>query len=77
VPVRTSPDFSAGQAQSLFADRYLKWAREDGPRTYDVSPDGSRFLVVKPGEVKSVPVTQLNLISNWTSEIERAAGAKR
>jgi len=76
VPVRTSPDFSAGQAQPLFADRYVKWAREDGPRTYDVSSDG-RFLVVKAGEVKSVPVTQLNLLSDWTTEVERASHATR
>ena len=77
VPVRVSPDFSVGQAHPLFPDPYLKWGREDGPRTYDVSSDGSRFLVIQPGEVKTVPVTQLNLISNWTSEIEHAAGTKR
>ena len=77
VPVRTSPDFSAGEARPLFADRYVRWGREDGPRYYDVSSDGSRFLVIKRGEVKQPPVTQLNLLSNWTAELPRAGDAKR
>jgi hypothetical protein len=78
VPVRTSPDFSAGQAHPLFPDHYARWGREDGPRSYDVSADGSRFLVIKPNPVKAVPVTQLNLLSDWTSAIEGAGGpAKR
>jgi hypothetical protein len=77
VPVRTSPNFSAGQARALFPDRYAKWGREDGPRTYDVSSDGSRFIVIKAGEVKTVPVTRLNLISDWTSTVERADGAAK
>src|SRR5204862_1123536 len=77
VPVRTSPDFSAGQARPLFPDRYSKWGREDGPRTYDVSADGTRFLVIKAGEAKTVAVTRLSLISDWTSAVDRAGGAAK
>ena len=77
VPVRTSPDFSAGQARALFPDRYAKWGREDGPRTYDVFSDGSGFLVIRSGEVKTIPVTSLNLVSDWTSAVERATGTPK
>jgi serine/threonine-protein kinase len=77
VPVRTSPDFSAGQARPLFPDRYAKWGREDGPRSYDVSADGSRFLVIKVNAVKAAPVTQLNLLSDWTSAVEGSGGAAK
>ena len=77
VPVRTSPEFSAGAAHLLFPDPYTKWGREDAPRSYAVAPDGSRFLFIKRGEAKQTSVTQLNLISNWTAELDRAAAAKR
>jgi hypothetical protein len=43
-----------------------------------VSADGSRFVVIKVNPVKAVPVTQLNLISDWTSAVEGVGGpAKR
>jgi serine/threonine-protein kinase len=77
VPVRTSPEFSAGQARVLFPDPYAKWGREDYARTYDVSADGKRFLFVKSSDVKTVPVTQLNLITDWTARVESASGGGR
>jgi hypothetical protein len=41
-----------------------------GGRSYDVSPDGQRFLLVKSnGESKAH--TQLNVVTNWFEELRR------
>jgi hypothetical protein len=38
---------------------------------YDVSPDGQRFLMLKPtGEAGTAP-TQINLVLNWSEELKR------
>lgn len=44
VPFQTSPTLAVGTPTRLFEDRY--YARLLG-RTYDVSPDGQRFLMIK------------------------------
>ena len=69
VPVTTQPELSAGTGRPLFPDRYARWGREDGSRNYDVSPDGSRFLVIKSAERKDEPVTQIQLLANWPAEL--------
>jgi len=50
-------------------------SQEDAPREYDVSPDGKRFLMIKPGEPEK-PVTLLNVVTNWFSDFERLAAKK-
>ena len=41
-------------------------------RTYDVSPDGRRFLMIKPvgPEQPSAP-TRIIVVQNWTEELKR------
>ena len=38
---------------------------------YDVSPDGQRFPVLKPVEQKEAPLTQINVVLNWSEELKR------
>jgi serine/threonine-protein kinase len=45
VPVKSGPTFAAGNPELLFEGRYLDAAFIG--RTYDVSPDGKRFLMIK------------------------------
>ena len=58
VPVRTRPDFSAGTPQALFEGDY---ATPGDGRTYDVAPDGQRFVMIKapaqqpPLELVAIP----------------------
>ncbi len=42
-------------------------------RTYDITPDGGRFLMVKPsGGLDQVqPPTELHLVFNWFDELQR------
>jgi serine/threonine-protein kinase len=69
VDVRTGPVFSAGKPRLLFtAQGYVGM----GPiRTWDISPDGKRFLVVKMEERKSSPLTEMILVQNWFEELKR------
>jgi hypothetical protein len=53
----------------LFAGQYLPT-----PGTlsnYDVSPDGQRFLMIKPGESAEAAPTQINVVLNWFEELKR------
>ena len=38
---------------------------------YDVSPDGQRFLMIKPAEQKQADPTQINVVLNWFEELSR------
>jgi eukaryotic-like serine/threonine-protein kinase len=69
VDVQTGPVFSASKPRLLFTAQGYSGM---GPiRTWDISPDGHRFLVVKMEERKSRPVTELVLVQNWFEELKR------
>jgi serine/threonine-protein kinase len=75
VDIATQPGFAAGTPRMLFEGRY-----EVAPvpsANYDVSPDGQRFLMVKPSEQEAA-TTQINVVLNWFEELKRRvpAGAK-
>ena len=40
-------------------------------RGWDISLDGSRFLMVKVEERKPQPVTEMILVQNWFEELQR------
>jgi Tol biopolymer transport system component len=68
VPVRTSPAFSPGNPTKLFGGPYLKALG----RTYDVSPDGQRFLMIKDNAVGDQAVTPaIVVVLNWAEELKR------
>ena len=70
VPIQTAPTFSAGTPTKLFDGRYVGspfW------RTYDVSPDGQRFLMIKDnaaGDQTSTPASMV-VVLNWSEELKR------
>jgi Tol biopolymer transport system component len=69
VDIATQPGFSAGKPRVLFEGRY-----EPTPATfpnYDVSPDGQRFLMLKPAEASEAAPTQINVVLNWFEELKR------
>ena len=70
VPVQTAPNFSYGNPTKLFDGRY--YAAVPG-RTYDVSPDGKRFLMIKEGAGGSdtSPAPAFIVVQNWTEELKR------
>ena len=68
VDITTQPDFAAGKPRMLFEGQY-----QPAPVTtpnYDVSPDGQRFLMLKPSEQGAAP-TQINVVLNWFEELKQ------
>ena len=68
VPVTTEPTFAAGTPRTLFEGRYNS---NNVTRQYDVSRDGSRFLMVRVVDRPAVKVTQMILVQNWFEELKR------
>jgi Tol biopolymer transport system component len=69
VPIQPGATFTWDKPRLLFEGPYI------GPnfgRSYDVSPDGSRFLMIKddlPSD--AAPAPQLVVVQNWFEELKR------
>ncbi len=74
--VQTGAFFSAGKPYILFEQEGLFDHSVPG-RSWDISPDGKRFLTTKREERKSRPITELVLVQNWFEELRRLAPAGR
>lgn len=68
--VNLEPEFKAGTPRLLFEGPYVNV----GGLSYDVAPDGRRFLVLQPAGPDAAPVTHLNVVLNWFEEVKRKAG---
>ena len=68
VDITTQPSFSVGKPKMLFQGSYLPTAFTTP--YYDVSPDGQRFLMIKPDE-KNTSLTQIVVVQNWFEELKR------
>ena len=66
VKCEANPTFKVVSSKPLFENTgtyYLYWG-------FDVTPDGSRFLVEKPTEQEQAP-RQINVILNWFEELKK------
>jgi eukaryotic-like serine/threonine-protein kinase len=71
VPLAAGPNFSPGRPVRLFEGTgYTGAGAQGGGRTYDVSPDGSRFLMVRAGDQSTTPLV---VVLNWFEELKRLA----
>ena len=71
VPIQTDSTFTPGKPEVLFEGPYR--TAEPTGRTYDVSPDGQRFLMIKEGggaEDASAPA-ELIIVQHWFEELRR------
>jgi eukaryotic-like serine/threonine-protein kinase len=69
VDIVTQPSFTAGKPRVLFEGHYVP-----PPGTtpnYDVSPDGRRFLMIKPSDAGDAAPSQINVVLNWFEELRR------
>ncbi len=66
VPVTTGRHFTHGTPVLLFSHPGL--ASQEFHRTYDVHPDGKRFLMLRSG---GGDAPTINLIFNWPNELQR------
>ena len=67
VAIVTAPAFSAGKPVAMFgsADLAMPWGR-----SYDVAPDGRRFLLALKGDEPARP-TEMIFVQNWLEELKR------
>jgi serine/threonine-protein kinase len=76
VSVQTAPTFSAGTPTKLFA--WQTPAPGAWGRTYDVSPDGQRFLMIKETASGDQPSTlpSIIVVLNWVEELKARVSAR-
>jgi eukaryotic-like serine/threonine-protein kinase len=68
VPVTPNATFTAGRPHKILDNRsYVGGGRSLTARTYDVSPDGRRFLLLK---APPSDATSLVIVVNWTEELK-------
>jgi Tol biopolymer transport system component len=72
VPVKQKDPLTFGAPTTLFSqDQSIgRSARLFSLASYDVTPDGQRFVMVD-GSASAPPTTQLNLVLNWFDELRR------
>ena len=80
VPVQTAgPIFSAGNPTKLF-DAGSRYSFGNNGRTYDVSADGQRFLMIKLDasneQTSTTTPASLIVVEHWTEELKARAGTK-
>jgi serine/threonine-protein kinase len=69
VNIAAQSGFSASKPRMLFEGPYVP-----SPATatnYSISPDGQRFLMLKPADASDVAPTQINVVLNWFEELKR------
>ena len=67
VEYQTQQSFSPGKPMELFEGPYVPTPRSFPD--YDVSPDGQRFLMLKPAEDQQA-TSQIIVVQNWIEELK-------
>jgi eukaryotic-like serine/threonine-protein kinase len=65
VDVSTQPTFRSGTPHALFDTEMVDTGIRNGPMSWDVAPDGKRFLIITDN---STSTSSLNVILNWRPE---------
>jgi serine/threonine-protein kinase len=77
VPVEASPTFKPGTPIKLLEARYYAGTAGGSGRTYDVSSDGKRFLMIKaPGTEAGAAPPALIVVQHWDEELKRLVPTK-
>ena len=70
VSIETEPNITFGNPEEL----PIRVSRGFGPRKYDITPDGQRFLTVIPApnaEADETTPERINIVLNWFEELKR------
>lgn len=68
VSIDSGPAFASGTPQRLFRGNYFLGGANSIGRTYDVSPDGRRFLMITPDAGSSPAIA---VVQHWFEELNR------
>ena len=68
MEITVEPNISVGKPHQLFQfpTGSVSWVR-----SYDISADGSKFLIPGRAEIKPVEIIRLNLVQNWFEELKQ------
>jgi len=72
VSVTGGPEALFGAPRVLFGPGYSAYSREDHHRDYDVTPDGRRFLMLRPLQNPAKPPT-FEVVIDWVGRLTGAA----
>jgi serine/threonine-protein kinase len=78
VEVQPGASFSAGKPSRFFSAGYSStdWYQGQGGRSFDLSPDGQRFLVVKEADDPDARrSSSLNVVVNWNETLSASEHA--
>ena len=76
APISTDAGFVAGKPQVLFHGPYVTTLRGFARPNYDVSPDGERFLMLKPVGPEQPAIREIHVVLNWSEELKAKAPAR-
>jgi Tol biopolymer transport system component/DNA-binding winged helix-turn-helix (wHTH) protein len=72
VTIKSLYPFKPEAPRLLFEGK--KYGRYAPTRGWDVTADGQRFVIARNEESKMNPVTQIEVVLNWTGELRRVSG---
>ena len=71
VPIEADGSFNHGNPEIVFEEPYYAPDGLEG-RTYNISPDGKRFLMIKEGApLSETGLNRVILVQNWLDELKR------
>jgi eukaryotic-like serine/threonine-protein kinase len=68
--------FRVDTPRLLFENTTFEYDNTVPIRSWDVSPDGQRFLLLRFAPQTDKPVTSMHVVLNWTEELKRRAPAR-
>jgi serine/threonine-protein kinase len=78
VAVQGGATWTAMSPMQLIAPGYLLAPPIDSGRSYDVSPDGHRFLMIKDrfGSTENAPSRSIIVVQHWAEELKKLAATR-
>jgi hypothetical protein len=76
VPVKRGTTWTAGVPTKLIETPYFRGGGGSDSRTYDVSLDGKRFLMIKQDVSANQPTARIVVVQGWLEELKRLAPTK-
>jgi serine/threonine-protein kinase len=76
VVVKTKPTISFETPRTLFRGTYATGFANASLCNWDVSPDGKRFLMLKPSGTAAAGLRKINIVVNWFEELKQRVPIK-
>jgi hypothetical protein len=74
--IRSLSPFQADAPRVMFEAKFGEYEGTAPTRSWDVSPDGQKFLLMRPVPSADKPVTVMHVVLNWTEELKRLVPIK-